>query len=88
MFVEAKGFWRWLLIRLDLVGLVMPWKRVYILPEWMDDPVILTHEMVHIEQIERDGAVRFTVKYLWWLAIYGYRNNPYEIEAYSRDRSA
>ena len=85
--IEAKGFWRWLIIRLDLVALVMPWRRVYILKPWLYDPVILRHEAVHIEQIARDGAIVFSVKYLWWLARYGYRRNPYEIEAYSRDGS-
>lgn len=83
--IEAKGFWRWLLNLLGLVAIVMPWRRVYILAEWIDNPIIRRHELVHIEQIDRDGAVRFSVKYLWWLLRYGYSQNPYELEAYARD---
>lgn len=83
--LEARGFWRWLLELLGLVAIVMPWRRVYILPEWIGNPIIRRHELVHIEQIDRDGAVRFSVKYLWWLLRYGYSQNPYELEAYARD---
>ena len=37
-----------------------------------------------VEQIERDGAVKFSVLFLWYLVRYGYRRNPYEVEAYAR----
>lgn len=39
------------------------------------------HEACHIEQVRRDGRVKFVVKYLYYNLRYGYRNNPYEIEA-------
>jgi hypothetical protein len=42
--------------------------------------------LVHLRQIQRDGPVRFTLTYAWWLLRYGYRANPYEIEAYSAER--
>ena len=42
---------------------------------------VMTHEARHIFQINRDGYLKFTVKYLYYLARYGYRNNPYEIDA-------
>ena len=42
------------------------------------------HELIHIEQIERDGAAKFSVLYLWYLVRHGYRRNPYEQEAYWR----
>ena len=42
---------------------------------------VMTHEARHIFQIKRDGYLKFTVKYLYYLARYGYRNNPYEIDA-------
>ena len=42
---------------------------------------VMTHEARHIFQIKRDGYLKFTVKYLYYLARYGYRNNPYEVDA-------
>lgn len=39
------------------------------------------HEMVHVAQVERLGWFRFYALYLWYLAIYGYWNNPLEVEA-------
>ena len=38
-----------------------------------------------MEQIERDGRLLFSIKYLWWLRRYGYWNNPYEVEASSAE---
>ena len=43
------------------------------------------HEACHIEQVKRDGRIKFICKYLWYNIKYGYRNNPYELEA---DREA
>ena len=39
------------------------------------------HEACHIEQVKRDGRIKFICKYLWFNIKYGYRNNPYELEA-------
>lgn len=39
------------------------------------------HETCHIEQVKREGRFKFVCKYLWFNIKYGYRNNPYEIEA-------
>jgi hypothetical protein len=75
----------WALRRMGLAAVTMPWGVVYVLPEWMAHMGLIRHEMVHIEQIERDGAWKFTVRYLWWLLCYGYRHNPYEVEAYARE---
>ena len=36
--------------------------------------------------MKRDGKLRFAVQYLWWSLRYGYRNNPYEIEAREAER--
>lgn len=62
----------------------MPWGRVY----WNTDGLtlveiaeIMLHEGVHLDQIKRDGAIRFTLTYLWHLATIGYWDMPYEIEA-------
>lgn len=84
-FVKAGWLWKRVLPKMGLVAIVMPWRTIYVLAPWFNDAVIRLHELVHIEQIGRDGPIVFAVKYLWWLIVYGYRNNPYEVEAYARD---
>ena len=83
-FVEARGFWKWLLGRFGGAAITMPWRTVYVWPGYLEHEGLLAHERVHIEQIDRDGPVAFSLKYLWWLARYGYWANPYEIEAHAR----
>ena len=48
--------------------------------------VALHHEEIHIEQIRREGFFKFYLKYLWYNFKYGYIGNPYEKEAYDRQR--
>ena len=43
--------------------------------------MLAAHEAVHVEQIERDGAIKWTIKILYYLLRYGYLKSPYEIEA-------
>ena len=57
------------------------WRTIYVLPGNEHNERLLRHERRHLEQIERDGRVLFSIKYLWWLCRYGYYMNPYEIEA-------
>ena len=83
--IEAKGFWRWLLKRCGFAGITMPWQTVYILREYLHNKSLIRHELVHIEQIQRDGAVMFSARYLWWCLRYGYLANPYEREAYGKE---
>jgi hypothetical protein len=81
----AGRFWTFVLPRLGWVAITLPWQTVYILPTVLDDIGVLKHEAVHCEQIARDGAVRWTLTYLWWCVRFGYWNNPYEVEARERD---
>ena len=55
---------------------------------------ILKHEMIHVEQVERDGWFRFYLTYLFDFAMNliryknwsdAYFNIPYEVEAYDRE---
>jgi len=39
------------------------------------------HELKHIEQINNTGRFKFFFKYLYFNIKYGYKNNPYEVEA-------
>ena len=54
---------------------------IYVLPGHEHNQHLLRHERKHLEQIERDGRVLFSIRYLYWLARHGYWNNPYEVEA-------
>lgn len=57
------------------------WNTIYVLPGHEHDQRLLRHERKHLEQIERDGRLTFSIKYLYWLYRYGYKNCPYEVEA-------
>ena len=41
---------------------------------------LIIHELVHIQQVNRMGAINFLSTYLWHLRN-GYYNHPFEIEA-------
>jgi hypothetical protein len=82
----ASGFWLWLLNRLGCDGLSLPVFGIRIRPECMGDAELIRHEITHCVQMERLGAVRFSVRYLWEFWRYGYWNMPLEIEA--RERAA
>jgi hypothetical protein len=61
------------------------WHVIYVMPGHEHNERLLRHERKHLEQIERDGRIMFSIKYLWWLCRYGYWNNPYEVEARRAD---
>ena len=63
------------------LAITMPWKTVYCRPGQEDNYALAAHEAVHVAQIERDGAIKWTVKIFWYLLRYGYINSPYEVEA-------
>ena len=86
-FVIAGLFWQPMLRILSASAITMPWRSIYVIPERFDDETLRQHELVHIEQIERDGVVKFCLLYVWWTARYGYWKNPYEIEAYAREEA-
>lgn len=86
--IIASGILQWLFDRIPLAAITLPFGRHGII--LLDDSFkyhqpLLRHELVHIEQIKREGRLRFAVKYLWYLAKYGYRENPYEREAYAKE---
>ncbi|MBC7618008.1 MAG: hypothetical protein H7293_03275 [Candidatus Saccharibacteria bacterium] len=57
------------------------WDTIYLAPGYETNAGLIRHESKHIEQIARDGRLRFSVQYLWWNCTRGYWNNPYENEA-------
>ena len=80
--MPAEGPWRWFLTKCGYRAITMPWRSIYVLAPYLECPILRTHERVHVWQMDRDGTVRFCVLYLWYQIRYGYRGNPYEIEAY------
>ena len=82
---EARGPLRWFLRATGYWAITLPTRRVYVLREHARDLGLLAHEAIHLEQIDRLGAVRWTLVYLYQLARYGYERHPLEIEA--RERS-
>jgi len=87
-FVIAYGPWRWFLKSQGYRGITMPWRSIYVLEEHFSSSELRYHELIHIEQLERDGTLRFCALYLYYLIRYGYWRNPYEIEAYDRTHKA
>ena len=71
----------WLLRRLNKWAVTLPWGTIYCVPEQLDNPKLLKHEQVHLEQIKRDGAVTWMLKTWYYYAKYGYQMSPYEIDA-------
>lgn len=77
----AKGFIAWYMKICGFQGWTSFWRTIYVMRGCENDERLIRHEMRHIEQIERDGRLLFSIKYLWWLARYGYWMNPYEVDA-------
>lgn len=57
-------------------------KKVYYKnKEILNNKLIKAHEEVHLKQIDENGKIKFSLKYIYYLLRYGYKNNPYEVEA-------
>lgn len=88
MVVAAPAPIRWYLRRTGFWAITLPlWTpTIYVLAEHQADSALLAHELVHVEQIRRMGRVKFLVTYLWYQLVYGYQENPLEIEARAAER--
>ena len=62
-------------------GVATPWGCIYIIDKWMHDRRLRRHELVHIAQMRREGAWKMAAKWYYYTFKYGYRDNPYEVEA-------
>ena len=51
--------------------------------EQLDRDSVRKHDDVHQRQIREDGWLKFMILYFYWSWKHGYRQNPYEIEAYN-----
>ena len=77
----ATGIIAWYMKLCGFAGWSSFWRTIYVLPGFEHDQRLLRHERCHLDQIERDGRLLFSIKYSWWTIRYGYLNNPYEVEA-------
>jgi hypothetical protein len=80
MIRTARGPLRWYLKTVGFCGITLPPFGVYILAEKLGDKSLCRHEMVHWQQAQRMGTLKFYAKYLWLLVRRGYWNHPMEIE--------
>ena len=78
----ATCFWLWLLRYVGHAAVTLPWKTIYCLPGRENDAALLKHEKEgHVMQIERDGAILWTLKTWYYALRYSREMNPYEVEA-------
>lgn len=80
-FYRANRVSVWIFNRLGVAAITMPWKSVYLHPDYLFDQRIRNHETAHVAQINRDGALKWSILVVWYVIRYGYTNSPYEIEA-------
>lgn len=78
---EAPGLFALMMQIFGIEGFIGLWGTIYVQPGRVRDRRLIRHKMKHVEQIQRDGALIFTLQYVWWLLRHGYTNNPYEVEA-------
>ena len=57
------------------------WGVIYMAPGYELCQPLIRHERKHLEQMQRDGKLVYLIKYSFWLLRYGYKMNPYEVEA-------
>jgi len=48
---------------------------------------LIRHETIHFFQMQKEGLIKFYIKYMYYTIRYGYDNNPYEIEAYKEQEA-
>ena len=77
----ASGPIHWFMLACGFKGWASFWEVIYVLPGWEFNRPLIRHELCHLEQIRREGRLRFSVRYTWELLRHGYWNNKYEIEA-------
>lgn len=62
-------------------GYITAWGQVYIKEDYKSNQMLLKHEWRHVQQMTEDGVIIWNLKYIAYQIIYGYWNNPYEIDA-------
>jgi len=84
----ATGLIRRYMVLCGFRGWTSYWGTVYVLAGSEKDKELLAHEQCHLDQMRHDGRIVFTIKYLYWLARFGYWDNPYEVRARQAGKDA
>ena len=77
----ASGLILWYMRACGFQGWASFWGNIYLAPGYETHEALIRHERKHLEQMQQDGKVLYAIKYAWWMLRYGYRMNPYEVEA-------
>ena len=80
-FYRANRLWTWILNKTECAGICMPWRSVYLHPDFIDCERIRRHETQHVNQINRDGPWKWAFLVVYYVLRYGYTASPYEIDA-------
>lgn len=56
---------------------------IWIKNQYRGDKLLLAHELIHVRQVEEQGLTEQTRSYLLQLMIFGYKEAPDEVEAYT-----
>lgn len=85
----AFGLLLWIMNRSYFKGFTTFFNLIYIHPDYMNDKPLIAHEMTHIRQINEDGIIKFSIKYLYYSCRYGYHSplHKYEEEARTVQRN-
>ena len=81
MIRTAFGPILWYMKTCGFQGWTSFWNVIYMAPGYELHEALIRHERKHLEQMQRDGKLVYLIKYTWWLLRYGYKMNPYEVEA-------
>jgi len=79
--MTASGPILWYMKLMGFKGWASLWDKIYIHPGWEHHKWLIDHENKHLEQMRRDGRIKYMVRYMWQWATVGYQNIDYEIEA-------
>ena len=79
---RVKFVYRWWPLRYTWIRAITLGHTVYF--KYREEQVTestMLHELRHVAQIEKHGLLKFYLLYLWYSLRYGYKRNPFEVEA-------
>jgi hypothetical protein len=78
----SSGVIRLYMLQMKYDGWTSFWNTIYYInKDMIEDEALKAHELTHIKQMQDEGKLKFAIKYLYYAWKYGYKENPYEIEA-------
>jgi len=66
----------------NYAGYASFWKTAYYRNSYyLSNPKVVKHETKHLEDIDRDGIIKYAIMYSYYQIKYGRHDNPYEVAA-------